>query len=154
MRILAPQQRRREVELEAQLAFKRGCHLPRKRAVGVEPRHLILILVGHQLEGVARHSFAQPALARRAALFHLSHAGDKRAVLFPISCVLVGGEKGDAARHHLVQRHRQHAVFRWLQRGCNKPRHRLRVCRRAAAPVEGGEIHAHRLAIEFYRTRQ
>ena len=53
------------MELEAQLAVELGRGLAQERAVGVEPRHLVLVLVGHQLEQVARDRLGEPALARR-----------------------------------------------------------------------------------------
>ena len=62
------EQRRREMEFEAQVvAAELVRHLLQERAVGVEPRDLVLVLVGHQLEQIARDGLGEPALARRLA---------------------------------------------------------------------------------------
>ena len=49
----AGQQRRRQMVLQADLAFEHRGDLLRKGRVGVQPRHFVLVLVGHQLEAVS-----------------------------------------------------------------------------------------------------
>ena len=57
-----------KMELEAQIiAVEFVLDLLEERAVGIEPRHLVLVLVGHQLEQIARDRIGKPALARSRA---------------------------------------------------------------------------------------
>ena len=68
--VAAGEQGRREVEFEAKIVAVEGRgHLFLERAVGVEPGHLVFVLVGHQLEQIARHRLAELGLARRAGRF-------------------------------------------------------------------------------------
>ena len=59
--ILRGPQRRREVHPQAIVALELARHARREVAVGVEPGHLVLVLVGHQLEEVARHRLGERA---------------------------------------------------------------------------------------------
>src|SRR6185312_5958028 len=62
--VAARKQRRRQMKLVAQIvAAEFGFDLLLEGAVGVEPRHLVLVLVGHELEQVTRHRVGQPAFA-------------------------------------------------------------------------------------------
>ena len=47
------------------LAAEFVVHLLDECVVGIEPRHLVLVLVGHQLEQVARDRVGQTAFAGR-----------------------------------------------------------------------------------------
>ena len=71
-RIAVRQQWRRQMEFEAGRRLRTAPRASWKAAVGVEPRDFVFVLVGHQLEEVARHRLgefawtrAQPWLRRR-----------------------------------------------------------------------------------------
>ena len=75
------EQRRRQMEFEAQVvAAELVRHLLQEIAVGVEPRHLVLVLVGHQLEQIARDRFGEAALAGRLGGLDGLHLLDQAAV--------------------------------------------------------------------------
>ena len=63
LRVLAAHDRRREMELVAQVAFEGGRHLLRESAVGVEPRDLVFVLDREQLEIIARDGLGEALLA-------------------------------------------------------------------------------------------
>jgi hypothetical protein len=104
VRIPAGEERRREVELEAHvLALEGRGDLLGEVAVRVEARHLVLVLVGHEL--VQRLG---DGLGERAGLAHdprlgLAHPLHPGAVALGVSRVLVVGEVGGAPRDHLVE---------------------------------------------------
>jgi hypothetical protein len=53
--------------MEAQIGAIEGLsHLARECAVAVEPRDLVLVLVGRQLEQIGRNRLGEPTLAGRA----------------------------------------------------------------------------------------
>ena len=89
------------------VAVERVADLADERLVGVEPRHLVLVLVGHQLEQAARDRLGEPALVGRALGLCRLRAVDPGAVARRPGRVLVVGEEGDAARDHLVERPRE-----------------------------------------------
>ena len=69
------------MELETQiLAVERGRDLLEEVAVGVKPRHLILVLVGHQLEQIARDRFREPASSGRLGCFRRFDLFNQRTV--------------------------------------------------------------------------
>jgi hypothetical protein len=76
-----------------------------ERAVRVQARHFVLVLVGHQLED----SSARPSSVRRAcrlpstAVSACAHPRDQVAVLLRVRGVLVVGQEGDAFCDHIVQ---------------------------------------------------
>ncbi len=137
-RIGLGEQRRRQMEFEAEVvAAELVRHLLEEIAVGVEPRHLVFVLVGHQLEQIARDRFGEPALAGRLFGFGGLHLVDQRAVAPRVAPALIGGEEGHAPLHHLLERLRQGAVLVAVF-GLG-PRQRLdcvAVERGAAAPME------------------
>ena len=62
--------------MQLEVAFEHGAHALQKAAVGVQTRHLILVLVRHQLEQVARHRLCKRRLAKcRLAFAHPGHEG-------------------------------------------------------------------------------
>ncbi len=103
------EQRRRQVELELVVAFEHGGDLVGEFRTGggirVEPRHFVFVLVGHQLEQVARHRFGQAQFRRAVhhSRFDLAHLIDKGVVLLRIRGVLVAGQEFDTARDHFIQ---------------------------------------------------
>src|SRR6516164_654211 len=57
----ARQQRRREMDMVAQMfTAEIVVDLPLERGIGVEPSHLVFVLVGHELEKIARNSVGKP----------------------------------------------------------------------------------------------
>ena len=116
-----------------------------KAGLRVQPRDLVLVLVGHQLEQVVGHRFGQSGLAQWGlGLLHTRH---KFAVTRGVGGVLVIGEVGHAACDALVQRcalvQRDH--LRRLQQRL----HPFGVLRRMAAPFKGQQVVGHRHRIEF-----
>ena len=101
---------------EAELAVELGRGLAQERAVGIEPRDLVFVLVGHQLEQVARDRLGEPAFARRLRGFGRPRLLHAFAVARGIGGVLVVGEEGDAARDRLVEILRQPARVGGLAR--------------------------------------
>src|SRR5258706_6924959 len=104
--ILARNKRWREMEHELVIALEHAGDLLLERAVGVQPRDLVFVLVGEQLGVVARDRFAQLGRARRFALA-LAHALNQLAIALGIGRVLVRGEELDATLDQLVQRARE-----------------------------------------------
>ena len=79
-RVLLGPERRRQVELQLVVAVELRRYLLLEAAVGVEPRDFVLVLVGHQLEVVARDRLGQAVQAGRALLLGAGHALDQRLV--------------------------------------------------------------------------
>jgi hypothetical protein len=79
-RILLRQQRRGEVEVQLVVAVEllRGCAF--EIAAGVQARHFVLVLVGHQLEAVACDRLRQAGEARCLLLLDVAHLLDQRLV--------------------------------------------------------------------------
>ena len=99
------EQRRCHVELQLQVAFELLLQLLLERAVGVQARHLVLVLVGHQLEQAGRRRAGEGqrgiTAQRRFAFTQLAHP---RLETAGVSRVLVGGEVGHAAGQQRIQR--------------------------------------------------
>ena len=90
-----PQERRMELVAHlglAQLRLDRRADLRPE----VQPRHLVLVLVGHQLEEVARHRLGEPRLARHGRPLRLGDRPDEVDVAARVGRVLVGDQLGDA----------------------------------------------------------
>ena len=139
------------MEFETQaVAVESGFHPLDERGVGVEPRHLVLILVGHQLEQITRHGFRQRALTRRLVGFGGFHLLDPIEIAARVARALIGGEERDAPVHRLGERLRQlkrivFGVGFRLQQGLD----RCRICGGAAAPTESGDILGYGFAVEL-----
>ena len=58
-RIALCQKRRRQMEVKFVVAFELGFDLLHESRIGVQPRHFVLVLVGKQLEVVARDRFGK-----------------------------------------------------------------------------------------------
>src|SRR6202040_32534 len=92
-RIAAREHRRRQMKFEAQLALELSAQFLLERAVGIEPRHFVFVLVGHELEQAVRNSIAESRAAGRARRFRCCNPRHDIAVPLRISCVLIVGEK-------------------------------------------------------------
>ena len=137
------------MELQAHRPIELGGDLLLERAVGIEPRHLVFVLVGHQLEQIARDRFRKPAAA--GSLLRLGQARplDPGAIAKGINGILISREKFDPAAKHLLERLRQPArLVLFLRRGLRRRLDRGRIDDRAAAPAERRLVHGHRLAVE------
>src|SRR5262252_2057001 len=62
----------------------------------VEPRHLVLVLVGHQLEEIARHGFRETGAPRRLLSLFRCHPGHEFRVLAGVGGVLIRDQLGDS----------------------------------------------------------
>src|SRR5215467_2054641 len=136
------------------LAAEFAPHLLGERLVGIETRHLVFVLVSHQFEQVAGDRVGQTRLAGRARRL------DRRCLLHPpaiarrIGGVLIGREKGDAARHHLVEGLREAPrIARRFRCRLDERLDRRRLAGGAATPMERGLVHLHGLAVELDRLR-
>src|SRR3984893_2107512 len=99
------EQRRREMHVKAQmLAAKLVLHLMHERAVGIEPGHLVLVLVGHQLEQIARDRIGKTALARGTRRLDGFDALDAVPIALGIGRILIVREKGRSPVDHFIQR--------------------------------------------------
>src|SRR5690554_4139323 len=133
-RIPLGQQRRCQVELQLVVALELPLELLPEGPVGIEPCHLILVLVGHEFEGVARNGFGKAFLSRSANPLSSGCAPDDRAVAICIGAVLIVLQEGRTPFHQFVQRLLAGQVSGG-GRG-HKPAHRFKIVRRAAAPEE------------------
>jgi len=131
------------------VAVELGFHLFHERRIGVQARHFVFVLIGHELEAVACHRFGQAGEAFGLVLLLLAHALDQHRVLLRIGSVLVGSQERGPALDHFIQR-LGHA------RGCRgsllRGDHafdRRRVCGHPAAPQERGLVHLYRGTVEL-----
>ena len=132
------------------VALEHRRHLGREGRVGVQARHFVLVLVGHQLEQVARHRLGQAGAAQRR--LGGAHAVDEGAVLRRVGRVLVAGEELHPPRHHLVERGLAHELDHL--RRLEQRLHRREVVRAAPAPFERRLVVVHLHAVEFHRSHQ
>ncbi len=142
---LAAEDRGREVELEFQLAIEGLRDLALERAVGIEPRDFIFVLVGHQFERVAGDRERESAAPGRLGRLRLGDGIDESAIPRRIGGVLIGGQEFHPARDHGGEIGRLFGRRRRQREG----RHARGIGARGAAPIERGEVHRHRLAVEF-----
>ena len=68
----------------------------------MQPRHFVLVLVGHEFEEITRHCLGQRGLAQRR--FDGSHLLHKGLVSLRVSRVLVGRQKINSRGEHLGKR--------------------------------------------------
>jgi CheY-like chemotaxis protein len=118
-------------------------------AVGVQPRHFVLVLVGHQLEAVPGDRLGQLLPARRPLALGGTHLLDQGPVARGIAGVLVIGEEGAAAFHQLVQALRLRRLR--LGRGGYQLLHRRQVMGGPATPEEGLLVEVDGDAVELDR---
>ena len=148
-RIAPRQQLRREMELQAEVALELALEFPEERAVGVEARDLVLVLVGHQLEEVAGDRPASPPRPR-ALRARRRDALDALAVALRVGRVLVRGEQGCAVRDDLVERLRPALLVIAAARLAPAPRPRA-VVRGEPAPRERALVPRDRRAVQLDR---
>ena len=146
--VLARQQRWGQVMNDAVIALEQAFDFLHKAWVGVQARHLVFVLVGHELEQVTGHRLGQFG-AGRNRLFGLPHPLDQGAVALRIGAVLVGGEELDATLHHIVQALAPGRQADDLRRR-EQALHTGAVVRRTPTPGEGGLVLIDRHRIEFH----
>ena len=120
------------MDLEPVPALELGGELPGEGSIRVEPRHLVLVLVGHELEEVAGDRLGELAPPRHPPL-GVADPRHRLPVARRIGFVLVGRQEGGPVLDQLVQRPGPWPL------GLAGPDHRLdggRVVRRPPAPDE------------------
>ena len=112
-------------------------HLLDERVVGIEPRHLVLVLVGHQLEQVACDRLGQPAFpgrTRRLGRFRPLHPS---LVARGTGRILIEREEGEAPRDRFIERLRKPArIAGRLRRRLDQRLERGEIDGGTAAPIE------------------
>ncbi|KAF1853937.1 hypothetical protein Lal_00005148 [Lupinus albus] len=148
--------RRGHVEGQLPVALEHALDILDEAAVGVEAGHLILVLVGHQLEVGAGDRLGQRGGAGNLLLLGPAGPVDQRVEAGGIGGVLVIDKEAVAALDRLVQaggrtalveqqrRHRLHHLLR-LRGGL----HRCQIDGGATAPLEGVEVQLHRHAVQL-----
>ncbi|OIQ67074.1 hypothetical protein GALL_513520 [mine drainage metagenome] len=121
-----------------------------KRAIAVQPCHLVLVLVRHQLEQVARHCFAKAGPTPGSV--GLLHLIDQRLVAVSVSSVLVGCQK----RHPLDDQFSQGRFFDKHHglRGRKQGQHGRQIVGAVPAPFKRRLVMGHLHAIKFHRPHQ
>src|SRR6266850_3362467 len=139
------------MKLEAQvIARKCRAHLTGEVVARIEARDLILVLVGHELEQIARDRVYQALLAGSARGFRRLHLLDQRAIARRVGGVLIASEERNAARDDLVERLREAArLVDFL--GGGELLDRDTIHGGIAAEAERHLVHFDRLAVELDR---
>src|SRR5690606_36710539 len=88
----------RQVKRQPIVALELRLQLAHEGAFGVEAGDLVLILVGEQLEVIARYRFGQPSFARHALLLRLLHPTYERFVTPGVAAALVALQEVDPPR--------------------------------------------------------
>ncbi len=128
---LAPQ-RRGQVVMALEIALELLLQLFGKRRVGLQPRHFVLVFVGHELEQILRDRRGERGGAQRR--FRSAHLRDEVGVLPGVGSVLVAGEELHPALNDFVQAGTLDQLNDLL---CSTQRgDALRIVRRMAAPFE------------------
>ena len=141
--------RRRQVELVAQVVALEGRRdLLGELAVRVEPRHLVFVLVGHELEEVARDRVGERRRVGDRMRLGGPDALDRNPVALGVGAVLVSGQESDAAGDRLVERLGEMARGRRRLELAHQRGDALRLGGGAAAEREGIEVHGDGFAVE------
>ncbi len=99
-RVTLGQPGRGEVELQLVVALELRLELLAEFRLAVEPRHLVLVLVGQELEVVAGDGLGQRQIVRRIGI---AHALDQLAIAARQPGVLVAGKEVHAPLDDLFQ---------------------------------------------------
>ena len=138
--------------VEFVVTFKHIGNAGLERGVGVQPGHLVLVLVGHDFEQVSRHGLGQRQAGLALGLVHAPHPLHHGLITRGVGGVLVIGEKGHAAADQLVERaafDQRHHLTRVKQ-----SLKRLRVMGRAPAPLKRRFVVVHCHGIELDGAQQ
>ena len=137
---------RRQMKAQRDVAFKSIGQRAAEVFTAEQARHLVLILVSHQLEQVVRHGGGQRLLAGGGAL-GLPHVLDKVHVAARIGFVLVGRQEAAAMREHSIQAGRLLQLDDGFRQWLARPD--ARVERRIPPPLERTLIGRHGHAVNF-----
>ena len=120
------QERRREVVGSLESGLEGVGELGREVAagpLGVEPRHLVLVLHRQQLEVALRHGIGQDGAGRSHAFFGVADPVDEVLVAPRQSLILVGHQEGASTRYLLIQRSGKRRMHRAGGRTVTRRRH-------------------------------
>ena len=139
---------RGEVELQPVVALELRLELLAEFRLAVEARHLVLILVGQELEVVAGNGLGQRQIVRAIGLVHTL---DKLAIAARQPGVLVAGKEIHAPLDDLFQGFTDWSGQAWFCHfdRARQPLHGLAFEHGTAAPAEGLQIKLGGNAIEF-----
>ena len=142
------QQRRCEVKFETVPALELVLQLRQETAVGVEPRHLVLVLDGHQLEEIARRRIGQGTGFTVHLLVKRLDAPDPLREAIRIFPVLVGSEKLNPPVYGILRVLRNLLCrLGWRTASVSFSNGRRIMCC-PTPPTERGDIHIGRLSVE------
>ena len=142
------------MEFELVIALELLTQVSKETAVGVKPRDLILILVGHQLVQRPSHRFGKTGHAFRSRLLRLTHAFDESTVALGIGAVLILGEVRDPFSDQLVKRARKVVRGGFRQSGRRGAFDQAKIMRRTTAPKESLLVRLDRHAVQLDRAQQ
>ena len=100
----ARQKRRGKMEFEADAAFEFFAELGGKGAIRIEPRHLVFVLVCHQLEEVFGHRFGEFAGTRRSPNFSGADLCNGREIAVGLGLILIFAEEFGPIGNRFVER--------------------------------------------------
>ena len=145
--LAAADQRRRHVEAELHVALELLAQRLAERRVGVQARHLVLVLVRHQLAQRQRHGAGEGLAAGGHGLLARVRLAHQRGVAPGPGGVLVLGELAHGVGDKFIQRFAVRGCR--LHRIAQQCRARARVGRGQTAEREGGLVGRHGDAVEF-----
>ena len=92
------------MKLELIVAFELPFQTPLEITIGLEARHFVLVLVGHQLEEITRNRFRERSASRLDVLFFLPHLVDECLVLGRVGRMLILRQYTDSPLDRLFKR--------------------------------------------------
>ena len=145
--IFLGQQGRCKVVVQLEIALKHGTDLGMEGGIRVQAGHLVLVLVGHQLEEVARHRLGQRQPGLASGLVNPAHPIQHRLVALRIGGVLIVGQKQHPTTYQFVKRlafdKRQHLP------GVEQALKGRAIMRGTPAPLKGRLVVVHRHGVEL-----
>ena len=140
--------------MKAQLviALELAGHAVQEIALGIEPRNLVLVLVGHQLEQPACHRLRQIGAANLRR-FRVAEARHSRGITLRIGGVLIRRQELDATPDQLVERLRYAMALRPRARRRGARLDQRAIDRGAAAPTKGALVELDRDRVEVDRAQ-
>jgi hypothetical protein len=132
-RIRLVENRRSEVEFELVASLEHRFDLPGERRIGVQARDFVFVLVGEELEVVARDRLGERG-ASGLERFGFARALDELAVALGVRGILVRGEEFDPARDQLVEVARERLRDRNDLRRSREPLHPRKIGCGAPSP--------------------
>src|SRR5580704_5781999 len=124
--------------VQVEIAFELPLQFFQKRAVGIEPRHFVFILVGHQREQVARHGLGKAGKAAGEFCFSDTNRPHRVAIALRVSGILVILEKRGAVFDQAVEppRFGRTIASTWARSwAARRPQAKLRLLVSTATPL-------------------